>query len=192
MKTKMFPRTIIGATIGAFIAATMMAGLAQAYAQDTSRPDQQRDQLRQLEQKARDLKANGRHDEAREIMAKVDSLRAEGERGERKPGPERPMPPDNRRREELKAQHQKLLAEVEKLRSAGKERREAEIKKRIMKIEQELAQGEHPAPGADRNQWTRRQPSERPGQPPLEGPERERRQQHLKVAIDIRYAWKRV
>ncbi len=189
MKIRDLLKIITRAAIVALITAASLSGVARAQAQETPQPDQQREKSRQLEEKARDLKASGRHDEARDLMNQAEALRAEAGRSEENAGPEQPAPQDNRKREDLKGQHKKLLAQLEELRSAGTEPKQAEIKAQIRKIEQELARGEPSSPGMDKDRSARRQPGKRPGQPQGGGgPDRERQREHLKIAIENLHA----
>jgi hypothetical protein len=123
----------------------------------------------QLEERARDLKEAGRHEEARIAMQEARELRAQVER--RGPGglPEQ-------ERQQLRQRRQELLRELDELRATGNEAEAASVKERILALER----------AAERRPGVR---AERPT--PERGPERpepremrERRLHHVEVAIE--------
>lgn len=128
MKTENLLKTITRAATVALITAAPLFGHGLAQAQETPQPDQRRDESRQLEEKARDLKASGRHDEAKELMNRAEALRAEVGGSEGNARPDQPAPLDDRRRQELEKQHKKLIAQLEMVRSAETERQQEHLR----------------------------------------------------------------
>jgi hypothetical protein len=106
------------------------------------------------------------------------------------PSPRRERPsaearPEDRRAalRELRERHERMLGELNELRAAGKETEAAELKEQVVRIEREIARHERASSPASRS------PDEaRPGRLPLEGPEIERRHQHLREAVEHLHA----
>jgi hypothetical protein len=152
------------------IAALGLAGISPALGQENPPPNQAREQIENLEQKARELKAAGQHEQAQQAMAEAKALREETKPRGDQPGSGQPSPQGERRRAELEKQHRKLAAELEKLRSGGRERKQEEVKERLAKVEEEMARNSNGTrPG---------------GSPPPGHPLGERQRQHLKLAIE--------
>ncbi len=102
------PRRSLRLAVILAVAACVWSSTA-IFAQDGPRPDLMREKANDIERKAADLKADGRHDEAKKLMMEVEELRNNADRmqgdrqGDRQQGePMRPQPgmgggPDNRR-----------------------------------------------------------------------------------------------
>jgi hypothetical protein len=148
-------------------------GLGGLTATSQEGPPSERPMVRaaQLMEKAADLKAQGRHDEAMKLQREADELRA------RNLGPMRPDM-DNRARE-LKDRREQLLKHLDELRQSGRNDEAAKAKEEIVGLEREL--GEIKRQGAG----MRETPLREPGRPMPEG---ERRLQHLMIAIDNLHA----
>jgi len=108
----------------------------------------------------------------------------------RPPRPERPerplgeVPMEARRAElrELRESRERTLNELRELRAGGKEAEAAELKEQVVRLEREIAQRERsPGPGV-------RPRGERRERPLPEGNEPERRQQHLREAVEHLHA----
>lgn len=149
-------------------------------------PEELLKQAQQLERKAQDLKADGRHEEARELMREVEAIHARAEHLHREPGPA-----DERHRQELKQALKESLVELEELRAAGKMDEAAEVKHRVEKLENELARLS-PQPAAPREGERAWEGPPRPDRRPELGPgevgDMQRRLHHLELAIDNLHA----
>jgi DNA repair exonuclease SbcCD ATPase subunit len=158
-------------------AATVCCWLAQAQT-DKPTPDALRERAGRLEEKATDLKAAGRHDDALRAMTEARELSAQAKRIEQGAGPVRPQA----HAQELKAQHARVAAEMKELRAAGKEAEARELEQKLRRVERELdALRDRPAPRPE----ARRE--ERPEMLP-EQAEFQRRMNHLQAAIENLHA----
>jgi DNA repair exonuclease SbcCD ATPase subunit len=93
-----------------------------------------------------------------------------------------PMEPRRAELRELRGQQERMLQELRELRADGKKAEAAEVKEQIARLEREIAQRERqPGPGV-------RPRGERPERPLPEGNEPERRQQHLREAVENLHA----
>lgn len=167
------------------LAAAVLFTLAAPRLTAQERPDldQLREEASKLEEKARDLKAAGNHEAAREVMARVEALRAKAGRASQGQGSESPQ---DMVRQELELKHGRLMEELNELRNAGKEQEAAEVKGRIQKIERELAQGGQRAGGPPRKEARDQRPGKR-GEP-AETLGREQRLRHIKTAVENLHA----
>lgn len=151
------------------------------YAQQPS-PEALRDKASQYEMKARDLKAEGRHDEARKLMQEVEVMRDKAQQIESGVPPERLESPNAAQsRRELKQRREQLLFELEELRAAGNEAEAVKLKEKILQIERQLEKrpaSENIADLAKRK--ARRQVPARLNGPM---PEIEQRMEHVQTAI---------
>ncbi len=163
------------------VAALFMARAGTALAAEPE-PGDLRQQAEQLERKARDLKADGQADRAREVMRGAEQLRAKAgkleERGDR-------VKPPVREEQEVGREFAQPAAGPRELRDA---RAAAARKRRIEELRRELAQLEgrsEPGVRPPRAAFERGGRGERPlaGQPELQ-----RRLEHLQVAIENLHA----
>lgn len=137
-------------------------------------PDALRERAGRLEEKARDLKAEGRHDEAMRAMNQARELGAQAQRLTQRDRPLRPAA----RAQELKEQHARVASEMKELRAAGKEAEANELERKLDGIEREL---EAVRRGMPERQEVRRR--EEPDRAP-NGPDFQRRANHLQAAIE--------
>jgi outer membrane murein-binding lipoprotein Lpp len=154
-------------TVGA-VAAGLVLFAAGALAEEPG-PDQVRDQIRKLEQKAQDLKMDGKMEDAKAAAGEAAELRNKIARMERERHQES-VAADERRRDAMKQKLEQSRAELKELREAGKEEQAAEVQKRINYIESALA---NPDRRPDGNAGSASQPDRA---------EIERRLQHMREA----------
>jgi hypothetical protein len=156
-------RLAIGAVVAAFALGSVNAG------EDRPPLAQLREKAQELERKSRDLKADGRHEEALRLAREVEEIRTQARRMEREGrAGERP---ELKAHEELQQKLEHSLAKLEELRSAGKEPEAREVQQRVRRLEGELAQ------------LARRPEGPREFPPPPERTDVERRLQHLREAV---------
>lgn len=135
-------------------------------------PDALRQEARQLEEKSRDLKQAGQHDEARRTWQKVEALRAEADQREAGArGQDRREQPD---RDAMAQKLRDLRRQLDDLREAGRDAEAAETKERIAMLERRMARPDR-VEGRPRDRA--------PGNPELE-----RRMEHLRIAIENLHA----
>jgi hypothetical protein len=122
------------------LAAGMAAGLvifmAQAFAEEQG-PDELRNQIHKLEQKAQALKADGKMEEAKEVAREAAELREKIVHKEKK----RHMDSScggERRRDMIMKKLEQSRNELKELREAGNEDKAAEMRKRIQLLEESL------------------------------------------------------
>ena len=150
---------------------------------DSPRAQALREKAAALEQKARDLKAEGHGEEAQQVMADVHELLARAEKMDQSlPGELRQ--PD---RAELKQKLAKLQAEIQELRAAGKLDQAAELKERALELQRVLEKSAD-RPPVKRPELQGPRPGERAGPMPPEAVEMQQRLRHLQVAIDNLHA----
>jgi hypothetical protein len=119
------------------VAAGLVLFTARAFAEEQG-PDQVRDQIHKLEQKAQALKADGKMEDAKAVAREAAELREKIARVEK----ERHMDSaggDERRRDAMKQKLEQSRNELKELREAGKEDKAAEVQKRIHSLEEALA-----------------------------------------------------
>jgi hypothetical protein len=136
---------------------------------DSPKPEQLREEARNLERKSQELKAEGRHEEAKEVWREVQEIRTKADQMEQQhgqPDAANRMPPP-----ELEQKRRELLAELKELHQAGNEDRAVEVRKQVQRIEMELSR----AAG--------RPEGEPNPQPPPQRAEAERRVRHLREAV---------
>lgn len=119
------------------VAAGLVFFATGAFAEDQPGPEQVRDQVRKLEQKAQALKMDGKIDDAKAAAAEAAELREKIARMERERHQES-VRGDERRRDEMKRKLDESRAELKELHEAGKDDRAAEVQQRIRAIEQAL------------------------------------------------------
>ena len=136
---------------------------------ENPKPEQLREEARNLERKSQELKAEGKHEEAKEVWREVQEIRAKADQMEQQP---RQADAANRMRsQELEQKRNELLAELKELRQTGDEDRAVEVKKQVQRIEAELSRS-----GG--------RPKGKPNPvPPPERAEAERRVRHLREAV---------
>jgi chemotaxis protein histidine kinase CheA len=202
----MFMRTRILSVGTAMIA---WLGLFNAVsAAESSSPEELRAEAAKLIAKAQDLKAEGSGEEATRLVKKAESLQEEAAQAEKQPRAKRGGEGEPRR--DAKREINELRARFQELEAAGKTEEAAEVKRRLSELQERiaperkrqlLAQREERREGAREPEPSPRQPRRpEPGvrrpeprgdgrAPQIEGwrlpmDERERRLQHLSVAIE--------
>lgn len=123
-------------SVGA-VAAGLVVFAASAFAEEPG-PDQVRDQIRKLEQKAQALKADGKMEDAKAVAGEAAELREKIARMERERHQDA-VRGDERRRDEIKHKLDQSRAELKELREAGKEDQAAEVQRKIHSLEETLA-----------------------------------------------------
>jgi hypothetical protein len=173
----------LGWTLGLIVAGGLTA-LATVHAgEEGPRPEQLRDEARQLEHKAADLKAGGRLYEAKKLMDEAETLVAKADRMGKQG--------EDSRRPELKAEIKELQAHIKKMRAEGNEDAAAKAKQRLQELEKQASEPREPAPVKRPPEAERRvgpERGQRPGPGPQDLPEPERRRHHLQVAIENLHA----
>ncbi len=150
------------------LSALLMGALAPAFPLRAAEaaPVPPRAEAEQLEERVRDLKAAGRHEEARRLMEEARALRTRAER-----------PPEVRERQrELRRERAEMDRQLQQLRREGRERDIAQLEQRIARLDREAA-------GLAR----RAAPARPPAPPPPSAPAarvRPEQLEHLRIAID--------
>ncbi len=173
---------------------------ASCDAAQPARPAALREEAQRLENKARELKADGRHEAAQAAQREADELRARADRA-RQPAV------NEDQRAQSKAELMELQAGLERARAEGRgeeakelerqiERVEGrgeeakELERQIERVERQLSprRPAEPRERIDRGERPRREPDGREGPGPQQMGERERRIHHLEVAIENLHA----
>lgn len=150
------------------VCAVLTLAGAPAAGQESPNPERPLVRAAQLQEKANDLKAQGRHEEAMRLQREADELRARG-----------PMRPageelENRLRE-LRERREQLLKQLDELRRSERNDEAAKTKEEVVGVEREIAELKRQL--AEMRKGPMREPERF-------GPEGDQRLQHLRVAID--------
>lgn len=142
-------------------------------------PRELREKAESLQRMARKLKAEGKHDQAQEVLRKAMEVRAEADRLQQAGGP-----PEQSRRprpEELKQRLEQARAQLKEAREAGKEEEAARLERQVGRMEAVLERSDRPVPERLRPP---REAGPGPGFPgaPMERPELQQLR-HLEAAI---------
>ena len=157
-------------TLGVLLASASATVSFPAHADpDQPPPAELRERAEQLEEKVRDLKAAGRHDEAQQLLRELKELRSQ--------------PAIYREADELEARRAELRSKLEALRAEGRERDAAEVKERLVQREREPER-----PGQARMERPRPGPPGTPGPVPRDREGIERRMHHFELAIENLHA----
>ena len=127
----------VGMTAAGLVACASAAGA------DEPGPEQLRDQMRKLEQKAHELKAAGQEDQAQAVGREMQELREKAARMSREHRGENPGGDERRAALQRKLEHAR--AELKEALEAGQEARVADLERGIRQLEQELAPPGQPA-----------------------------------------------
>lgn len=175
MKTNQVSRLQFGFLLSCYLTG-LLALMPAALKAGEPPADARVQEIENLERQAQKLKADGRHEEAREIMSKIDRLLARDKAGEIQGEPRDP----GSRQHDLKRKLTESQRELKRLRKAGHHDQAMALERRVDQLESELRQFE-PREGF-RNE---------PGQPKKESglpEEAQRRLHHLKIAIENLHA----
>ncbi len=183
MKTRTLIRTHTHRLLR-WLPALALAGMTFTVCADSPRAEDLREKAAALEQKARDLKADGHGEEALQVMAEMRELQARADKLDQ-------AAPGNREqgmaeRAAMKEKLAKLQAEAQELRAAGKLDRAAELKKRALELQRVLEESADRPPMRQPGMQEPK-PGRLPGPPPEAGEARQRLR-HLQVAIDNLHA----
>ncbi len=184
MKTRTFIQSHAGRLL-CWLAVLALSGMAFLACADAPRAQALREKAAALEQKARDLKADGHGEQAQQVMAEVRELLARADKMEQAAPGDREQ--DMAERVAMKQKLAKLQAEVQELRAAGKLDRAAEAKQRAFELQRALEESAA-RPPVKRPELKGPRPGERPGPMPPEAAEMQQRLRHLQVAIDNLHA----
>ncbi len=167
----------------------LIAGLATAgylvvpgsWAAEHSNPEQLKAEAREQENRARELKTQGRHDEAREAMRKSEELRSHAEQGGFEP--RRTEEQLAQRRHELARLLQSQTIQLDNLTQAGRMDQAAEVKEQLQQTERALRECDEKLMAARESR--KLSPDERWLMERSQNQEElERRSHHLDMAID--------
>lgn len=155
-------------TLGALLAAASLTVNPGARAQsDQPPPAERRERIEGLTEKARDLKAAGRIEEAMRLMREAEELEVGSQQARRAAS-------------ELEKQRAELRTQLEALRVEGRERDAAEVKERLAQLERNRGRREGAREGGLR--------PPPPVRPPGMRPEFERRLHHFDMALENLHA----
>jgi len=110
---------------------------------DEPRPEQMRDQMRKLEQKAKELQAAGQEDQANAVRHEMQELLEKMGRMDQERHAERARGDD--RRVDLQKKLEHVRAELKEAREGGKEERVADLQRGVHAIEEQLARLNQPS-----------------------------------------------
>lgn len=184
MKTPTFIRSHAGRLL-CWLAVLALSGLTYLACADSPRAQALREKAAAMEQKARDLKADGHGEQAQQVMAEVRELLAcAGKMEQAAPGDREQGMAE---RVAMKQELAELQAEVRELRAAGKLDQAAEVKQHALELQRVLEETAD-RPPMKRPELQGPRPGERPGPMPPEAVEMQQRLRHLQVAIDNLHA----
>jgi hypothetical protein len=151
--------------------------------------DRPRDKLQALERKVEDLKAEGRHDEAKKLQAEIAELR--GHADERAKAARKEASAGDERRRDLKQKLHALQARAKELRADGNQDEAEDVQRQIEKLERELGgrvEREVRIEKIERDGREPGAPGARRERPPEGIAETQRRLNHLVAAIENLHA----
>lgn len=152
------------------VCAVLALAGATAAGQEGPNPERPLVRAAQLQEKAGDLKAQGRHEEAMKLQREADEWRA------RAPGPMRPAGEElENRLRELRERREQLLKHLDELRRLERNDEAAKAKEEVLGVEREMSELKRQIAE------TRKGPMR---EPERFGPGEDQRLQHLRVAID--------
>jgi hypothetical protein len=151
------------------VAAAGLMAFASVAQADEPNPEQMRDQMRQLEQKAKELQAAGQEDQLIAVRHEMQELREKFVRMNKERHAEKAGGDD--RRVDLQKQLEHARAELKEAREAGRSDRVADLQRGIARLEEETARLNQ-RPGRERG------PAQQAEQIPME-----QRLQHIREAI---------
>lgn len=128
----------LSAGVGRLAVAACLVFLPAAAFAGEPGPDQVRDQIRKLEQKAQALKMDGKAEDAKALAGEAAELRDKIARMERERHQEA-VRGDERQRDAMKQKLEQSRMELKELREAGKEEKAAEVQRRVHALEEQLA-----------------------------------------------------